>query len=167
MARSASAAAQTRAQAQRAANMAKRLRNIWGRMGKGRGKSEPPGCEEFSGGPQIYSPDLSHVTGRGAQSRNRAIDSIIREDFRSLNLTHQPQYNPFIRTGVAQKGAGTQIGKMNFSSRADLRNVIVHEELHHRWWARGIFDHHPAGSAKEFRFYETIRRYERMRGWAE
>lgn len=122
---------------------------------------------EFAGGPQEYVPDLGHVTGKGAQARNRAIDSIVREDFPDLDLTYQPQYSPFIRTGIAQEGTGTQIGKMNFSSRESLRNVIVHEELHHRWWARGILDHHPAGSVKEFRFYETIRRYERMRGWAE
>ena len=44
----------------------------------------------------------------------------------------------------------------SFESRAALRNTIVHEELHHRWWSRGIMDHHPAGSAKEARFYETI-----------
>ncbi|WP_095158530.1 hypothetical protein [Pseudomonas sp. Irchel 3E13] len=53
----------------------------------------------------------------------------------------------------------------NFSSRALLRNVIVHEELHHRWWQRGIIDHHPNGTFKEERFYEKIRRHEQMRGW--
>jgi hypothetical protein len=160
--------------------MAQRMQTVLGRILKGRSRKggEPAGCEdlvnfarvkkvEFAGGPQEYVPDLSHLTGKGAQARNRAIDSIIREDFPSLNFIHKPQYNPFIRTGIAQEGMGTQIGKMNFSSRSHLRNVIIHEELHHRWWARGIIDHHPVGSVRELRFYETIRRYERMRGWAE
>ncbi|WP_266157646.1 LysM peptidoglycan-binding domain-containing protein [Dyella silvatica] len=122
---------------------------------------------EFAGEPQEFVTDLGHVTGKSAQARNQAISAIIKEDFPSLNLSYQPQYSPFIRTGIAQEGGGTQIGKANFSSRESLRNVIVHEELHHRWWERGVLDHHPRGGAKEFRFYETIRRYERMRGWGE
>lgn len=125
------------------------------------------GSQVLASGPQVYAPDLSHVTGKGATVRNRAIDSIIKEDFPNLNLTHTPEYNPFLRTGIAQEGAGTQIGKTNFSSRDSLRDVIVHEELHHRWWERGIYEHHPAGSAQESRFYETIDRYKRMRGWNE
>ncbi len=128
---------------------------------------------EFSGGPHLptglqeYAPDLGHVTGRGPVARNRAIDSIIKEDFSELNLTFTPEYNPFIRTGIASKGQGTQIGKANFSSRSSLRDVIVHEELHHRWWEKGVYDHHPTDSIKEAKFYETIKRYKRMRGWSE
>jgi RHS repeat-associated protein len=113
--------------------------------------------------PQVFVPDLSHVTGKTAVQRNRAIEAIIAEDFPSLQLTHTPEYSPFIRTGVAQQGAGTQIGKTQFSSRAELRDVIVHEELHHRWWSRGLLDHHPAGSESEKLFYETINRYKRFR----
>jgi hypothetical protein len=122
---------------------------------------------EFAGGPQNFTADLSHVTGRTALARNKAIGAIIGEDFGSLRLTHTPEYSPFIRTGVAKLGDGTQIGKTRFSSRAELRNTIVHEELHHRWWARGIYDHHPVGSALETKFYNTIERYERMRGWTQ
>jgi hypothetical protein len=115
--------------------------------------------------PQTFTKDLSNVTGKTAQARNKAIDSIIKEDFNSLKLTHTPEYSPFIRTGIAQEGVGTQIGKNSFSSRNTLRNTIVHEELHHRWWKKGIYDHHPAGSALEKKFYDTIDRYFRMRGW--
>ncbi|NHZ93855.1 hypothetical protein F2P45_33380 [Massilia sp. CCM 8733] len=125
------------------------------------------GAQVYATGPQVYAPDLGHVTGKGAVVRNRAIDSIVKEDFPNLNLTYTPEYNPFLRTGIAQEGAGTQIGKTNFSSRDSLRDVIVHEELHHRWWERGIYDHHPVGSVKETRFYDTIDRYKRMRGWNE
>ncbi|EJL74989.1 hypothetical protein PMI12_02871, partial [Variovorax sp. CF313] len=120
---------------------------------------------EFAGGTQVYVSDLSHVTGKAAASRNRAIDAIIKEDFPNTRLTYTPEYSPFIGHGVTQEGAGIQIGKNSFSSRASLRDTIIHEELHNRWWSRGIYDHHPLGSAKEARFYETIDRYNRMRGW--
>lgn len=137
------------------------------------GTSRPVGKVEYSEGPrvdysvkQVFAADLSHVTGRGADSRNKAITPIINEDLSSLDFTFKPEYSPFIRTGIARFENGTQIGKLNFSSRDSLRDVIVHEELHHRWWSRGIYsDHHPAGSLMEHRFYETIDRYKRMRGW--
>ena len=115
--------------------------------------------------PQVYTPDLSHVTGKGARARNRAIEAILKEDFPDLKLTYKPKYSPFIRTGVAQKDTGTQIGKNMFSSREDLRDTIIHEELHHRWWKKGIFNHHPRNSYKEKKFYKTIAKYMRMRGW--
>ena len=50
-----------------------------------------------------------------------------------------------------------------FSSRVDLRDTIIHEELHHRWWERGMYDHHPIGNDEQF--YKVIERYKRMRGW--
>ncbi|EPN7487552.1 RHS repeat-associated core domain-containing protein, partial [Escherichia coli] len=120
---------------------------------------------EFSRGPQTYVSDLGHVTGSTARARNKAITAILKEDFAYLKLTYIPQYNPFMRTGIAKLWEGTQFGKNSFSSRAALRDVIIHEELHHRWWKRGLNDHHPKGTEMEQKFYETIRRYKRMRGW--
>ena len=113
--------------------------------------------------------NLSHLTGKTAAARNRAIDTVLAEDLSSLRLTHRPQYSPYVPYAMAKDGVGTHIGPNSFISRAQLRNSIVHEELHHRWWARKtkIYDHHPLGSAKEAKFYETIRRYEKMRGWKE
>ncbi len=108
-----------------------------------------PSVESAGKAPQYYTQDLSNVTGTGGAARTQALQAIIGEDFANLKLTHEPKYSPRIRTGVAQEGAGTQIGKGSFSSRQALRDVIVHEELHHRWWKRGIQDHHPMGSAKE------------------
>ncbi len=108
---------------------------------------------------------MSNVTGKGARARNRAIQAIIKEDFPDLKLTYESEYSPFIRTGVAQRNTGTQIGKNMFSSRVDLRDTIIHEELHHRWWQRGIIDHHPMNSTKEAIFYKTINAYKQMRGW--
>ncbi len=118
-----------------------------------------------SGGPQYYTSDLSQVTGKAAKARQKAIEAILKEDFPDLNLSYKPEYSPFIRTGIAQKNTGTQIGKKMFVSRNELRDTIIHEELHHRWWKRGVFDHHPVGTDKEKMFYETIRRYKEMRGW--
>ena len=115
--------------------------------------------------PQYYTSDLSNVTGKAARARNRAIEIMIEEDFPDLNLTYKPQYSPFINTGVARQNAGTQTGKNVFYSRNELRDTIIHEELHHRWWKRGIMDHHPRGTEKEELFYKIIKRYMEMRGW--
>ena len=114
---------------------------------------------------QYYIDDLSHITGKAASARQKAITAIIKEDFPDLHLTYKPEYSPFIRTGIAKHNAGTQIGKNMFVSRNELRDTIIHEELHHRWWKKGVHDHHPVGTDKEKLFYETIRRYKEMRGW--
>lgn len=132
----------------------------------------------FAGEPQPWTSRsaLEAVTGRTARARNRAIQGVIADDLSAvpgvrpgLRLTHTPQYSPYARTGLAMQGEGTQIGKNVFHSRHSLRNTIIHEELHHRWWARGIPTeaHHAARGvyvANE-RFYRVIERYERMRGW--
>lgn len=117
---------------------------------------------------QEYVPDLTHVTGKGGKARNQAIEAILKEDFPNLDLRHTPEYNPFIRTGVAREGAGTQIGKNRFSSRKDLRDTVVHEELHHRWWEKGrMSPHHSREYVPSERFYDVIKRYKRRRGWLE
>jgi len=89
----------------------------------------------------------------------------IKEDFKDLKLTYEPEYSPYIRTGVAKKNTGTQIGKLSFHSRAELRDTIIHEELHHRWWKQGKINHHPNGSPFEKAFYEIIERYKIKRKW--
>ena len=62
------------------------------------GKLNPLGKTEGSGNaieelpakiPQTYTTDLSGVTGKGAQVRSKAIDSIIKEDFKDLKLTYK------------------------------------------------------------------------------
>jgi hypothetical protein len=131
---------------------------------------------EYSGGDkQQYVPDLSHIKGKTASARNRAIDAILKEDLSGLSLTHKPRYSPFARTGIAKQNSGTHVGKNVFSSRSELIDTIVHEELHHRWWKRGIVDHHPESiklgrsltndeTRKGVEFYATIARYKRMKG---
>jgi hypothetical protein len=125
------------------------------------------GVEEKAGG-NTWTSDLSHVTGKTASSRNRAIDAIISEDFPDLQFAHQPVYSPWVSTGIASPGGGTQIGAESFVSRAELRDSLVHEELHHRWFGRGIpaGTHHPRdGSGLSPNFYGIVARYKSIRGW--
>jgi hypothetical protein len=43
---------------------------------------------------------------------------------------------------------------------------VVHEELHHRWFVRGLSNHHPRdGSGTAERFYGIVDRYISIRGW--
>ncbi|MEU8877783.1 DUF6531 domain-containing protein [Streptomyces javensis] len=124
--------------------------------------------DEQRGIGNVWTKDLSHVTGKTARSRNRAIDAMIREDFQHLRFTHRPRYSPWASTGIAKNNVGTQVGWKSFVSRYELRNTLVHEELHHRWYRRGIpgGTHHPRdGSGMSTQFYETVNRYMRMRGW--
>ena len=58
--------------------------------------------------PQYYTSDLSQVIGK------------------------------IVKVHVVQRNTGTQIGKKMFVSRNELRDTIIHEELHQRRWKRGI-----------------------------
>jgi RHS repeat-associated protein len=138
------------------------------RLGGGKGSDPIPASEieEFAGGrpastTRAFVHDLSNVTGRGAYVRNRMIDTVIKKDLPGLRLTYRPQYNPFLEpVGVSSLGNGTQLGKLAFSSRLELIDTIVHEELHHRWWARGILGSHHGPL-----FDATIERYLKLKGF--
>jgi hypothetical protein len=58
---------------------------------------------------------------------------------------------------------GTQIGSKAFGSQRLLIETLLHEELHHRWWRRGVYDRH-ANPVLDAQFEATIQRYLRMRG---
>ncbi|WP_424643010.1 hypothetical protein [Embleya sp. AB8] len=124
---------------------------------------------ENRGEGNFWTADLSNVTGKTTQARNRAIEIAIREDFPDLKFTHTAQYSPWVNTGIAKPNHGTQIGFKSFESRLELRKTLVHEELHHRWFGQGNFtSHHPRdGSGTSDKFYEIVNRYLRMRGWLE
>ncbi|WNG16934.1 RHS repeat-associated core domain-containing protein [Cystobacter fuscus] len=108
--------------------------------------------------------DLRHVSGRSAQVRNAWIQEILKKDIPNVRMTHVPQYNPFLSPfALAVQRKGTQIGKRSFASRRELIDTIVHEELHHRWWSRGIYGHH--SPALDDKFSATVKRYMRMRGF--
>lgn len=108
---------------------------------------------------------MSVASGKAAQARNRAIDAVIQEDLSNLNLTFKPEYSPFAEQGVAKQGAGTQIGKKAFESRNKLIDTIVHEELHHRWWKKGVegYHHSPDTYVPNEKFYDVLDRYKQMR----
>ncbi|MEM6293060.1 MAG: SpvB/TcaC N-terminal domain-containing protein [Myxococcota bacterium] len=136
----------------------------------GRGGNVP----ESAGGTNPWTSEgaLEQVTGRTAQSRQRAIDAVLKEDLANVKMTHRPRYSPYARTGVASPpgnpdGTGTQIGKNVFSTRKDLVNTIIHEELHHRWWMRGIpsFHHSPDMYVPNEKFYRIIERFLRLKGF--
>ncbi|MEV0533412.1 RHS repeat-associated core domain-containing protein [Kitasatospora sp. NPDC050463] len=134
-----------------------------------KGKENGEGVE-YAGGHEgnawAGQESIDAATGSSSNSRTRALAAIVAEDFKDLNFAHIPQYSPTVNTGMAMKGVGTQIGRKRFSSRNDLRNTIVHEELHHRWYDRGMAGHHPRnGSGTSQRFYDTVDRYMRMREW--
>ena len=115
-------------------------------------------------GRQYYTSDLTHVTGKAAIARNAAIQAAIKEDLPNLKLTYIPEYSPFIRTGIAKRSVGTQIGKNRFVSRETLVDTIVHEELHHRWWNKGIESpHHSTEYVPNELFYNVLERHKRMR----
>ncbi len=120
---------------------------------------------EGAGGAIEFAADLSHVSGRTAAVRNAWIQETMARDLPGVRFTHTPQYNPFIKQGfgVAQEGVGTQIGPKAFGSQGQLTETLVHEELHHRWWSRGIYDHH-ANPVLDTRFESIVQRYMRMRG---
>jgi len=63
------------------------------------------------------------------------------------------------------KGTGTQIGKKAFTSRQKLTDTIVHEELHHRWWAKDVkgYHHSPDTYVHDEKFYNVLDRYKQMR----
>lgn len=125
------------------------------------------GAEEMgSGNVWKTSEELSNATGKTTASRNRAIDAIISEDFPDLKLTHRPVYSYGVNSGMAKPNGGTQIGFKRFASRSLLRTTVVHEELHHRWFARGLTNHHPRdGSGTSDQFYGIVDRYKSIRGW--
>ncbi|GAA2808641.1 hypothetical protein GCM10010505_38540 [Kitasatospora aburaviensis] len=127
-----------------------------------------PGLEYFGDRDgNVWTADLSVASGKTTRARNRTIDALIKQDFPDLNFTFTARYSPWVNTGIAKPFTGTQVGWKRFGSRNDLRNTLVHEELHHRWFARGIFEeHHPRdGSGLSSKFYGTVDRYMRMRGW--
>jgi RHS repeat-associated protein len=114
-----------------------------------------------------FAADLRQVTGRGAQARNAQISGTISKSLPNLRLTHPPQYNPFLKGafGVSKKGVGSQIGRSAFSSQRQLIETIVHEELHHRWWARGIPGDPHLVPALDLKFEMTVQRYMSARGF--
>jgi hypothetical protein len=132
---------------------------------------------QFSGKKQSWTTDLTPYTGKRVKARNKAIRAVIKDNLPDLNLRYIPEFSPNATTGMArtyEPGRGTQLGHKSFEDRNTLIDVIVHEDLHHRWRDRGVEgDHHFRRGApypdslryKDMKFYATVARYMRMRGF--
>jgi hypothetical protein len=74
------------------------------------------------------------------------IDDIVKNELKNVDLTFHPQYTPDLRSrrtgasiaGRASKNKVTRIGSLAVDAgREQTLITIVHEEMHHRLWARG------------------------------
>lgn len=83
--------------------------------------------------------------GAGRYKRPQAwIDRIVDEDVANVRLSHPPRYSGRLRDyGQAtldtpgMPGSGrTTIGRPSLRSRKEMIDTIIHEETHHRLWAR-------------------------------
>jgi hypothetical protein len=79
-----------------------------------------------------------------AEERSTQLKDMLERDFPGLNFTHPPQYGNQSRgtLGMASRGVRTEITEEAFNDLGALRNTIIHEELHHRWWGRSIEGEH-------------------------
>ena len=149
--------------------------SVRGALGRGasRRAASRGGAVEFSGATKSsrYASDLRHVTGKTARARNRQINATIKKHLGGVKFKHKARYNPFLESdsprkilyGVALEGAGTQVSRHAFKSKRKLIETLVHEELHHRWWSRGIYNHHK-NPALNKKFERVVARYMKRMG---
>ncbi|WP_157770516.1 hypothetical protein [Corallococcus macrosporus] len=55
------------------------------------------------------------------------------------------------------------MGRGAFKSQRELIDTLVHEELHHRWFVRGVYGHHK-NPVLDQKFPNVVNSYMRMRG---
>ncbi len=94
------------------------------------------------------------------------IDDIVQNELRNVRLSQYPQYNPDIPLdiyGRARQNTFTQIGPRAIQEgRGETLITIVHEEMHHRLWARGW----QLPLEMEESYVERIaQRFARLKGW--
>ena len=104
---------------------------------------------------------LAAASGRTSVVRNAWIAEAIRRYLPNLRFTFRPRFSPYLEPfGVSVYRRGTQLGRLAFASTRELVDTLVHEELHHRWWSRGIKEAHHVGQLAA-RFELTLERYKR------
>ncbi len=91
-------------------------------------------------------------------------DDIAQNELANTRLTHPPAYDsemPLDIYGMATRNESTRIGPLAIDQgRRETLVTIVHEEMHHRLWARGVPSnlHHP--------YVERVaQRFARLEGW--
>ena len=76
-----------------------------------------------------------------SSSAQSVIDDIVENELGNVRLTHHSIYDPSMPRdtyGVATRGTSTRIGPLAIEEgRNETLITIVHEEMHHRLWARG------------------------------
>ena len=109
------------------------------------------------------------LAGRGApsiQQGQHIVDTAVTEFLPRLKLRAPPRYNPALdlpaRARVLSDGTRvTEIGPRSINNGyPETVDSLIHEDLHHRWWGRGIPSPHDHD-----RLQEVIERYSRRRGW--
>jgi hypothetical protein len=82
--------------------------------------------------------------------RQVAIDNVIATDLRNVRSHGAVNYVEDLRSansgkalfGRATPGGGIEIGASALQNLRQLRETLVHEDLHMLWFGRGIRDHH-------------------------
>jgi hypothetical protein len=101
-----------------------------------------------------------------AQEAQSLIDDIVRTELENVRLSQYPQYNPDIPLNIygrARQNTFTQIGPRAIQEgRGETLITIVHEEMHHRLWARGW----QLPRVVEENYVERVaQRFARLKGW--
>jgi len=101
-----------------------------------------------------------------AQEAQSLVDDIVRTELKNVRLSQYPQYNPDIPLNIygrARQNTFTQIGPRAIQEgRGETLITIVHEEMHHRLWARGW----QLPRVVEENYVERVaQRFARLKGW--
>jgi len=103
---------------------------------------------------------------RAAREAQSLIDDIVHTEMKNVRLSQYPQYNPDIPLNIygrARQNTFTQIGPRAIQEgRGETLITIVHEEMHHRLWARGW----QLPRVVEENYVERVaQRFARLKGW--
>ena len=111
-------------------------------------------------GPVLSRPGAQTSASTDAIPGQVLIDDIAREELRSVRLSQYPEYDPNMpvtQYGEAARGSYTRIGPLAVEEgRSETLVTIVHEEMHHRLWARGWPQSEDYVEAVALRFAEAI-----------
>jgi len=114
-------------------------------------------------GTELRSAGQAAYRGPRAGQAQELIDEIVQNELANVRLSHYPEFDPsmpFMRYGEAVRGLYTRIGPLAVEEgHVETLIAIVHEEMHHRLWARGVptYLHHPYVE-------EVAQRFARLKG---
>ena len=107
-----------------------------------------------------------NLAEQGLSGAQNLIDDIVQKDFKNVNLTEPPRFNPDLPNdtyGQATRGLSTEIGPLAIiEGKVETLITIAHEEMHHRVWERGW---KLAGQALENYVEKVAQRFARLKGY--